>query len=76
MDLSHTKKVTHQVRTLGITICIPQNLIYKYVETHFSIIRLKILIHRTNKNKAHLTDKLMNSNQNIQNYLGIRLRIL
>ena len=78
MDLNHTKKVTHQVRMQGITICIPQNLIYKYVETHISIISLllKILIHHINKNKAHLTDKLMNKIRNFQNYPSTRLKIL
>lgn len=64
-----TKKATNQVRILGITICIPQNLIFKYVESHKCIISLlhKILRHHAFKNLVKLLNKIMNNKRTFQN---------
>lgn len=76
--LKHIKRVTLQVRIQGITICIPQNLIYKYVESHISKIThlLKIINLLTYKNTANLIDKIMNVNRISQKILTIKPKIL
>jgi hypothetical protein len=63
--LKHIKRVTPQVRIQGITICIPQNLIYKYVESHTSKITHlhKIINLLTYKNTANPIDKIMKVNR-------------
>lgn len=76
--LNRTKNVTLQVRMQGITICIPQNLIYKYVERQIYKISLLLKIRKllTYKNIANLIDKLMNSNRIPQNFLTTKPKIL